>query len=223
MDNEKHKRPVSPQKLAANRANAQQSTGPQTEAGKEKSAQNSYQHGFYAKRLFPTSRERDRDGADYDDLVKGIRNHFRPIGFMENLCVERIAVEMLRSARLLGYEQENLSNYSQAFERRSTDSILRFHAAINRQLAQAIEELERLQAKRLTKSKQDLPDAEVDNPVNEDEMEEQLENEDQLQIGPDVPPSGDCGTNPTISGEANDPVGISSPNDENCGTDPTPS
>jgi hypothetical protein len=223
MDNEKQKKPVSPQKLAANRANAQHSTGPQSEAGKEKSAQNSYQHGFFARRLFPTSRERDRDGAEYDNLVKGIRNHFQPIGFMEDFCAERIAVEMLRSARLLGYEQENLSNYSHAFERRSIDSILRFHAAINRQLAQAIEELERLQAKRRTKSKQDLPDAEVHNPVNEDEMEEQLENEDQLQIGPDVAPSGDCGTNPTISGEANDPVGISSPIDENCGTDPTPS
>jgi len=199
MDEKKRKRPVSPQKLAANRANAQQSTGPQSEAAKEKSAQNSYQHGFYAKRLFPTSRERDQDGAEYDNLVKGIRNHFQPIGFMENLWVERIAVEMLRSARLLGYEQENLSNYSQAFERRSIDSILRFQAAINRQLAQAIEELERLQAERRAKSNQDLPDAEVDNPVNEDGMEEQPENEDQLQIAPDVPPSGDCGTDPTPS------------------------
>jgi hypothetical protein len=65
MDNERQGKPLSPEKLAANRTNAQHSTGPQTSAGKEKSAQNSYKHGFYSKRLFPTSRDRDRDGADY--------------------------------------------------------------------------------------------------------------------------------------------------------------
>ena len=188
MDNEK--KPVSPQKLAANRANANQSTGPRTEAGKEKSANNSYQHGFYAKRLFPTSRERDRDGADYEIVASGIRNHYQPRGFMENFWAEKIAVEMLRSARLLGHEQDNFTNYYQAFERGSVDRILRFHAAINRQLAHAIEQLERLQEAREAKSQ--------DNPADEEnETEEQAENEDQLEVGPDVPPSGNCGTNPT--------------------------
>ena len=197
MDNEK--KPVSPQKLVANRANANYSTGPRTEAGKEKSANNSYQHGFYAKRLFPTSRERDRDGADYEIVASGIRNHYQPREFMENFWAEKIAVEMLRSARLLGHEQENFTNYYQAFERGSVDRILRFHAAINRQLAHAIEQLERLQEARKAKSQHDLSShVEVDNSADEEnEMEEQAENEKQLEVGPDVPPSGNCGTNPT--------------------------
>ena len=47
------------------------------------------------------------------------------------------------SARLLGSEQMTLESYPR-FESHSIDRILRFHAAINRQLAQAIDELERL-------------------------------------------------------------------------------
>src|SRR5438105_1204336 len=42
---------TSPKRLAANRANAAKSTGPRTEAGKARSAQNARTHGFTA----PTS------------------------------------------------------------------------------------------------------------------------------------------------------------------------
>lgn len=40
--------PASPARLAANRANAQKSTGPRTHEGKARSAQNAVQHGAYA-------------------------------------------------------------------------------------------------------------------------------------------------------------------------------
>ena len=42
---------ISAEKLAANQANAQNSTGPQTAAGKSKSSQNARTHGFCAKDL----------------------------------------------------------------------------------------------------------------------------------------------------------------------------
>jgi hypothetical protein len=161
MGNENERKPVSPQKLAANLANAQHSTGPRTEAGKEKSAQNSYQHGLYAKRLFPTSLDRDRDGADFDLIAEGVFDYYRPVGFMEKFWAEKVAIEMFRMARGLGYEQRFLDYRSSGLP--SLESILRFQASNNRQLAQAIEELERLQARRRARSKQNvLSDAEED-------------------------------------------------------------
>ena len=42
------KKPISDKKLAANRANAAQSTGPRFPEGKARSAQNSRKHGFTA-------------------------------------------------------------------------------------------------------------------------------------------------------------------------------
>jgi len=53
-ENESPKRPVSQRKIDANRANSKHSTGPKTEAGKAKSAENSDKHGFFAARLYPT-------------------------------------------------------------------------------------------------------------------------------------------------------------------------
>ena len=42
------RKPVSPRRLAANRANAARSTGPRTLEGKARSAQNARKHGFRA-------------------------------------------------------------------------------------------------------------------------------------------------------------------------------
>ncbi len=46
------KKPISEAKLAANRANAQKSTGPRTEAGKLKAASNSLKHGLFSIQNF---------------------------------------------------------------------------------------------------------------------------------------------------------------------------
>lgn len=141
------KAPVSPKKLEANRLNAQKSTGPRTEEGKAKAAANSYRHGFFAKHLFLNAEQWAKDKADYETVADGIIKHYQPVGYMENFWAEKIATEALRFARLIHREQEVL-DWRAPFENRSPNCILRYQAAINRQLVQAIEELERLQAKR---------------------------------------------------------------------------
>ncbi len=169
---------------------------------KERSAQNSYQHGFYAKRLFATSLDRDRDGEDYELILKGVRDYYEPIGFMENYRAERIAVGMLREVRRLGYEQQVLW-ISRPFETRSIENILRFEAATTRQLTHDIEEMERLQAKRFAEPKQHpSSDEDVASPVGErSDIEGEAENGDQLQDDREMtahaPQSANCGTNPT--------------------------
>jgi hypothetical protein len=139
---------------------------------------------------------RAEDGEDYEHIVNGLVDFYQPVGFMENFWVAKIAVEMLRSARLLGHEQHILAYRN--FEPRLVQSILRFQATNNHQLAQAMEKLESLQSRRIAKSKQHpSSDGDVTNLVSgQSEMAKRLENDDQSQAGHEVPSSEVCGTNP---------------------------
>jgi len=139
---------LSAQKLEANKKNAQKSTGPRTEAGKAKSATNSYQHGFFAKHLFPTAEQAAKDKSDYWTVANGVYDHYQPVGFMENFWVEKIAMEAVRLARVVGYEQKVMMAWRCPFWSPAADKILRYQTTGNRRLTEAIEELERLQAKR---------------------------------------------------------------------------
>lgn len=140
---------VSPQKLAANRANAQYSTGPKTPEGKERSSQNSLKHRFFARQPLPAGEEGDKLWLGYSDLVAGIREYYEPVGYMEELLVEKITAESIRFSRLLAYEADFVRA---TFLSDCVDRILRFQGAINRQLFQSMRELERLQAIRKANS-----------------------------------------------------------------------
>ena len=173
MKDKQQEKPVSPQKLAANRTNAQRSTGPRTSAGKQRSSQNSYKHGFYSLRLFPNNELFAQDGADYNRISAAYWNHYAPVGDLEKYCVETIAVESLRLARLFGHEQKVLA-WRAPFEQRSIDRIVRYESKVSRQREKAIEQLERLQEARQAESNQFEPsDLESDDVIsNPDEATE---------------------------------------------------
>lgn len=145
-----NKKEASPQKVAANRANAKRSTGPTTLAGKAKASQNAYKHGVHAKHLFPNNKLRAQDGADYDTVYAGLRAYYSPQGFMEDSLVEEIAVQRLRLTRLLKYDQEQQGQYggSAFVSQGSMPNIIRYETAVNRRIQQATERLEALQEKR---------------------------------------------------------------------------
>jgi len=142
------KRPISPQKFAANQRNAKRSTGPTSEAGKAKAGANSYKHGFFSNRVIVTQEQTDKEKGPYEALLEGIQSHYEPVGYMENYWVERLAVESLRLARLLEHEQRVLA-WNDPFEERSSINLVRYQASVNRQLAEAIEILEGFQNKRM--------------------------------------------------------------------------
>ncbi len=94
------RKPVSEEQLAANRANATQSTGPRTPEGKARSAQNARKHGFTAA-VFAVVRLEDLDEVAHlkTDLVAV----YQPINAQELFAIERIALaqqSVLRAARL---------------------------------------------------------------------------------------------------------------------------
>ncbi len=65
---------ASPAQIAANRANAQHSTGPVTEQGKATSSLNALKHGFYSKQFIVADDERE----EFEDLRDSLLDEVDP-------------------------------------------------------------------------------------------------------------------------------------------------
>jgi hypothetical protein len=93
-------RPVSPKRLAANRANAAKSTGPRTPQGKARSSQNARKHIFTASTFAVVRLEDLQEIARLrDDLIAV----YQPVNSQELFALERVALaqhSILRGARL---------------------------------------------------------------------------------------------------------------------------
>jgi hypothetical protein len=137
---------ISPQKLAANRRNAQRSTGPKTAAGKAISSWNSLQHGLLSKRLVESS---DQKKEQFSQFLASAQQDLEPVGALEQLLVEKIAHEYWRLGIAARCETQEFTKSSPfeytPYANTSIDRILRYQTTINRQLFQAISQLERLQ------------------------------------------------------------------------------
>ncbi len=129
----------SPRKIAANRSNAKKSTGPKTSLGKTVSAWNSTRHGLLSKRLPLLGRSK----RQFTRLLSSLQRDLEPVGTLEEVLVEKIAQEYWRLGVAAWYE-EDLERQN-PFKHPSIDRILRYQTTINRQLFQAMNQLERLQ------------------------------------------------------------------------------
>jgi hypothetical protein len=159
---------------AANRRNAQRSTGPTSQEGRERAKMNALKHGLTAKTVI-VSAERAKDYEVFRDAMFEDR---APVGALECLLVERIVVCAWRLRRAVRKEAD-LDRTEQEREKdalddiarlRGTDSphalaalspvetddlveaqvdLLRYETAIERGLYRAIHNLERVQARRL--------------------------------------------------------------------------
>jgi hypothetical protein len=136
-------RTTSPAKLAANRRNAQRSTGPKTLEGKARSRWNAVKHGVLANRLLifeATDRE------VYEHLLASLCDDLCPANSAEAILVEQIAMSYWRLHLCYGYEAD-LCRTPSRFAHWS-DRTGRYATAIHRQLLQNLAQLERLQRRR---------------------------------------------------------------------------
>jgi hypothetical protein len=83
--------PISGAKLAANRANARQSTGPRTEDGKARSSRNAVKHGLFSRAPAEAAPLTEQEQADLDALVLDGRQRYRPRGAEEEAAADRLA------------------------------------------------------------------------------------------------------------------------------------
>ncbi len=84
--------PISPARLAANRHNAQRSTGPKTEAGKARSSQNARRHGATAQITVMT----DEDRVAHDKFTHAMIAELAPATEMETFHATSAAEEAWR-------------------------------------------------------------------------------------------------------------------------------
>jgi hypothetical protein len=131
----------SPRKIEANRRNAKKSTGPKTSEGKAMSSFNSTRHGLLSKRL-PTLYGQSK--RQFNHLLTSLQQDLEPVGAMEEVLVEKIAQGYWRLGVAAWHEAEAFEKFN-PFSGRSLPTIMRYQTTINRQLFQAMNQLERLQ------------------------------------------------------------------------------
>jgi hypothetical protein len=83
---EKPAQPVSEARLRANRLNAQKSTGPRTEEGKQRSRLNATRHGFTGQVLCLPPEELDALNA----IIRQFEQHYQPAGSQEQHFVHML-------------------------------------------------------------------------------------------------------------------------------------
>jgi hypothetical protein len=101
---------VTEKQLAANRRNAQKSTGPRTPEGKAVSRYNALKHGIFARAVIPPALAPYESRADFDDLLAAFEAQFSPANRLEALLVQQIAVITWRLARLYRAEAGDIAS-----------------------------------------------------------------------------------------------------------------
>jgi hypothetical protein len=120
-ENRASRRPLAltPHRLAANRRNAARSTGPRSLEGKARVARNAIKHGYFAARDRWTEDER----RDFEEILAGLRDDFRPRDAVENACVVNIADAYVRMAAMLRFENIAALKHHQQCEREWNERI----------------------------------------------------------------------------------------------------
>jgi hypothetical protein len=91
---------VSDKQLAANRCNAQHSTGPTSEEGKQRSAMNALIHGGYSnKKVLPWESQ-----AEFDQFERELLSDLQPECRMEKVYADRVIMNAWRLQRVGGFE-----------------------------------------------------------------------------------------------------------------------
>ena len=166
---------ISEKRLSANRRNAQLSTGPKTKPGKQHSRRNALRHGILASKLLVTDGAAAEDNVIFDTFFLALQQDLQPEGELENLMVQEIAICYWRLRRALQAEAASVERVSDPASKptiyrvvracssptpqpvknppslppeEDMNRILRYKTSIQRQLAFALNQLERLQRAR---------------------------------------------------------------------------
>jgi hypothetical protein len=104
----KVKKTISQNVIAANRRNAQRSTGPKNVSAVR---HNATKHGLLTKRIAFLN---DEEVVEFEKLLAGVEEDFTPQGAIQGMLVEEIAVTWWKLGIALGWELEDVANRRQA-------------------------------------------------------------------------------------------------------------
>jgi hypothetical protein len=92
--------PAALHRASVNKANAQKSTGPRTEAGKQRSKLNALRHGLTGHTIVLPTEDHDA----YQRHTHGLFDHFQPAGALEQQLVQSLADTSWRLNRVAALE-----------------------------------------------------------------------------------------------------------------------
>ena len=95
---------VSPAQMAANRRNAQKSTGPRTAHGRDVSKMNALKHGFLSEATVIRGKHARESERQFRNLRKSFWEHLVPVGPLEEMLVDQIVTANWRLRRALKVE-----------------------------------------------------------------------------------------------------------------------
>jgi hypothetical protein len=95
---------LSPQKLAAQRANAQKSTGPRSSDGIAAVRLNAIKHGFFARDAVNLELDGPARIEEFNSLLEALLEEFQPESARERILVDDVAACLWRMRRILRYE-----------------------------------------------------------------------------------------------------------------------
>jgi hypothetical protein len=90
--------------ILANRTNSSRSTGPTTDAGKERSSQNAFRHGLTSSKIVLPG----EDPAEYDAFRADILEQYQPANATEQILAEELSAAGWRLNRARAVETEVL-------------------------------------------------------------------------------------------------------------------
>ena len=148
---------TSDRQRAANRSNAQKSTGPKTEEGKARSRLNALKHGILSENAVA----RHEDCFSYELLLMLLKQDWEPATALELILVERIANLFWRERRLATTEADMIDRINDkansvlglALDRhvdlKDQQLVGRYQGMLGRQIREAIRDLTLEQDRRL--------------------------------------------------------------------------
>jgi hypothetical protein len=136
-----------------NRANAQYSTGPKTEAGKQTSSLNALRHGLTSQIVVTPTENHEA----YQVHLESFTKEYDPQGATESNMVRALADASWRLNRITALETDALSLASESrFKALATLSM--YSQRLSRQFGKTVIELHQLQKTRRTQEEQELSD-----------------------------------------------------------------
>jgi hypothetical protein len=108
---------VTPSRLEANRRNAQRSTGPRTKRGKSIARFNAVTLGLFAKHVTIPVCDGYKPEKEFQALLNGLHQEFRPVGLYEEWLVVKIAECMWRLRRATRCESGSVRESAAPWEK----------------------------------------------------------------------------------------------------------
>jgi hypothetical protein len=147
--------PVSNARAEASRNNGAKSRGPKTSEGKARAAQNALKHGLRAQKYVVLP---DEDAAEFAELEAALVAELAPVGALQTVLAQRVAVAAWRLARADRIETEvfaergygtagaGLALIRDGNGTRSFETLLRYRGAAMAEFWRALRTLKALQA-----------------------------------------------------------------------------